>query len=271
MRDQCVISTPAPSVSSAGSIFAPGHLGALTRFIPVEQTSLLEFLIWPLRGEPRDLPPDVRSWLRYLSMDVAVAGRPIRIVVSVDPHAHLPLKGRILAAETIGELLAADDSDDSLRVLAQASGAEEVSRCIGTFFLETLRMAHTSLWQETGGPVISLLATIPVTGALRTLRMYEEVVTGLERGGWPAEMVIPVMVAVESFILGSALDMVAPATMFDPGLLSADVPAFASAVAARDAAAAGECRPPADLAFEVGLASLIEGLRGVLRSLQPTG
>lgn len=76
---------------------------------------------------------------------------------------------------------------------------------------------------------------------------------------------------MESFILGSALDMVAPATMFDPGLLSADVPAFASAVAARDAAAAGECRPPADLAFEVGLASLIEGLRGVLRSLQPTG
>jgi AcrR family transcriptional regulator len=117
-------------------------------------------------------------------------------------------------------------------------------------------------------PVISLLATIPVSGALRTLRMYDQVVTGLERGGWPSEMVIPVMVAVESFILGSALDVVAPPTMFDPGPLSADVPAFASAVAARDAAAAERGRPPADLAFEVGLASIIEGLRGALRSLE---
>jgi AcrR family transcriptional regulator len=116
--------------------------------------------------------------------------------------------------------------------------------------------------------VISLLSTIPVSGALRTLQMYDQVVTGLERGGWPSEMVIPAMVAVESFILGSALDMVAPPTMFDPGPLSADVPAFASAVAARDAAAAEGGRPPADLAFEVGLASMIEGLRVALRSLE---
>ncbi|GAA3805063.1 TetR/AcrR family transcriptional regulator C-terminal domain-containing protein [Sphaerisporangium flaviroseum] len=116
-------------------------------------------------------------------------------------------------------------------------------------------------------PAISLLATLPVTGALRTLRMYDQVVTGLERGGWPAEMVIPVMVAVESFILGSALDMVAPPDMFDSGPLAAEVPAFAATVRARDGAAAARGRPPADLSFEVGLAAIIDGLRRTLRTL----
>ncbi|MCW2881441.1 MAG: TetR/AcrR family transcriptional regulator [Sphaerisporangium sp.] len=116
-------------------------------------------------------------------------------------------------------------------------------------------------------PAISLLATLPVSGALRTLRMYEQVVTGLQRGGWPTETVIPVMVAVESFILGSALDVVAPPDMFDSGPLSAEVPAFAATVRARDASAAARGRPPADLSFEVGLRAIIEGLRHTLRDL----
>ncbi|WP_084518180.1 TetR/AcrR family transcriptional regulator [Microtetraspora niveoalba] len=116
-------------------------------------------------------------------------------------------------------------------------------------------------------PAISLLATLPITGAVRTLRMYEQVVVGLERGGWPAEMIIPVMVSVESFILGSALDMVAPPDMFDSGPLAAEAPSFAAAVRARDGAAAARGRPPADLSFEAGLAAIADGLRGTLRAL----
>lgn len=116
---------------------------------------------------------------------------------------------------------------------------------------------------------IPLFATTEVAGAVRTFRMYEQVVTGLERGGWPAGMVIPTMVAVESFIMGSALDMLAPPGNFDPGPFSADVPAFTATVAARDAAAAGQGCRPAGLAFEVGLVALVDGLRGVLRSLRP--
>ncbi|MFF0465710.1 hypothetical protein [Streptomyces mexicanus] len=115
------------------------------------KTSLLEFLVWPLRGEPRDLPLDVRSWVRHLSMDVAVAGRPIRIVLDVDPGAHPALTGRILTADTVEQLLATDDGGDGLRLLEQASGADEVDRSIGSFFLDALRMGHTSLWQAGGG------------------------------------------------------------------------------------------------------------------------
>ncbi|MFF5265026.1 hypothetical protein ACFY4C_39595 [Actinomadura viridis] len=115
------------------------------------KTSLLEFLVWPLRGEPRDLPPDVRSWLRYLSLDFTVAGRPARIVLDLEPKPRPTVEGRILTADTIDQLLAAGDDEGELRLLARASGTTEVRRCIGTFFLDTLRMKHTSLWQATGG------------------------------------------------------------------------------------------------------------------------
>ncbi|MER6504131.1 TetR/AcrR family transcriptional regulator C-terminal domain-containing protein [Streptomyces sp. NPDC001455] len=108
---------------------------------------------------------------------------------------------------------------------------------------------------------VSLLATIPVSGAHHTLRMYESVVAGLERGGWPTASVIPVMVGVESFILGSALDLVAPPTMFDPGPDSPEVPRFTAAVRARDESSASQARPAADLAFEVALTALVDGLR----------
>ncbi|MBV9024815.1 MAG: hypothetical protein JO362_13745 [Streptomycetaceae bacterium] len=113
------------------------------------KTSLLEFLVWPLRGEPRDLPPDVRSWLRHLSVDATVAGRPIRIVLDTGDGPHPQLRGRILTADSVDQLLTADD--DTVRLLATASGNDDVSRCIGAFFLDALRMEHTNLWQATGG------------------------------------------------------------------------------------------------------------------------
>jgi AcrR family transcriptional regulator len=115
---------------------------------------------------------------------------------------------------------------------------------------------------------IPLLATTEVAGAKRTFQSLEQVITGLERGGWPKDIVISVMVAVESFILGSALDLVAPPSNFDPGPFRDEVPAFTESVAARDKAAADQGRPPADLAFEVGLAALIDGLRALLNRTQ---
>ncbi|MFE5718603.1 hypothetical protein [Streptomyces erythrochromogenes] len=129
--------------------FAPGVWAIVHPDNSAGKTSLLEFLVFPLRGGPRDLPPDVRSWLRHLSVDIAVAGRAIRIVLDVDDQPHPQLRGRILAGESVDQLLAADD--EALRLLATASGNEEVSRCIGEFFLDALRMEHTNLWQVTGG------------------------------------------------------------------------------------------------------------------------
>ncbi|NED07618.1 hypothetical protein G3I55_38980 [Streptomyces sp. SID6648] len=129
--------------------FTPGVWAIVHPDNSAGKTSLLEFLVFPLRGGPRDLPPDVRSWLRHLSVDIAVAGRAIRIVLDVDDQPHPQLRGRILAGESVDQLLAADD--EGLRLLATASGNDEVSRCIGEFFLDALRMEHTNLWQVTGG------------------------------------------------------------------------------------------------------------------------
>lgn len=108
-------------------------------------------------------------------------------------------------------------------------------------------------------PTVALLATLPLTGALRTMQMYDTVVAAMVRAGWPEPEVLPTIVAVESFILGSALDAIAPADMFDPSGAEDAVPAFASAYEARIASLGAV--PPADAAFETGLAALLDGLR----------
>lgn len=108
-------------------------------------------------------------------------------------------------------------------------------------------------------PTVALLATLPLTGALRTMQMYDTVVAAMVRAGWPEPEVLPTIVAVESFILGSALDAIAPADMFDPSGAEDAVPAFASAYEARSASLGAV--PPADAAFETGLAALLDGLR----------
>lgn len=108
-------------------------------------------------------------------------------------------------------------------------------------------------------PTIALLATLPLTGAHRTMQMYDTVVAAMIRAGWPEADVLPTMVAVESFILGSALDAIAPADMFDPAGAEDDVPTFASAYRARQDAL-GDA-PPADAAFDTGLQALLDGLR----------
>jgi len=120
---------------------------------------------------------------------------------------------------------------------------------------------------------IALLATTPVTGANPTLSMYEEVTKGFLAEGWPEELAVSAIVALESFILGSALDAVAPADIFDTGDFAAQVPVFTQALAVRQrflgrdddvsyAAAA------ADQAFDLGLDALLTGLSTSLDRLR---
>ncbi|WP_309071676.1 TetR/AcrR family transcriptional regulator C-terminal domain-containing protein [Arthrobacter sp.] len=115
-------------------------------------------------------------------------------------------------------------------------------------------------------PLVPVIAVMPVGGAYETLRMYEEVTRGLLRAGWPRERVISTIVAVESFIYGSAMDVSAPTNIFDPGALADDFPLFTSAVTSNSSATAE--RSSADDAFDVGLEALIVGLRTRLESLR---
>ncbi|WP_291279989.1 TetR/AcrR family transcriptional regulator [Galactobacter sp.] len=104
--------------------------------------------------------------------------------------------------------------------------------------------------------VIAGIATLPVKDSPRTLAQYEAVTSALERGGIPAVRVVSVLVAFESFIFGSALDVSAPADIFDSGADAAQYPHFAAAVTQRAALPAD----PTEDAFELGLSALLNVL-----------
>ncbi len=112
---------------------------------------------------------------------------------------------------------------------------------------------------------VAFFATTPVTDAERTLLMYEGVVGPLVAAGWPQEHVVSMMVALESFILGSALDATAPADMFDPGEHTAEVPEFQAALLARSERLAGASAT--DESFEIGLNAMLLGLREFFQQL----
>ena len=109
-------------------------------------------------------------------------------------------------------------------------------------------------------PLIPVIAVLPITGAPHTLAMYDTVADGLRRGGWPEDMVVDAIVAVESFVLGSAMDVAAPEWIFDVGAEGHLAPTFAAAVAARH----GRGTSAAEDAFTLGLNSLVAGLRATL-------
>ena len=111
-------------------------------------------------------------------------------------------------------------------------------------------------------PLISVIAVLPVTGAPETLAMYEAVTNGFLKAGWPEDRIIPAIVALESFIFGSAFDVAAPEDIFESGSLGPDYPLFTAAVRRRG----GSQADSADAAFTIGLEALITGLQAQLTS-----
>jgi AcrR family transcriptional regulator len=99
---------------------------------------------------------------------------------------------------------------------------------------------------------IPLLMTSPVR-APRVLEQYERAVTLLLDAGFAAGEVMPLLVALENLVLGSALDLAAPEKMWEltDGTLT---PRLAEALAA-----VGEGRT--DRAFEVGLTGFLSHAR----------
>ncbi|WP_223253043.1 TetR/AcrR family transcriptional regulator [Arthrobacter sp. AFG7.2] len=109
-------------------------------------------------------------------------------------------------------------------------------------------------------PLIPVIAVLPVTDAPQTLAMYETVSKGFLAAGFPQERVVSSIVALESFIFGSAYDVTAPEDIFESGSMAESTPNFTAAVRS----SAGVPGRPADVAFELGLEALISGL-GALR------
>ncbi|MCZ2401911.1 TetR family transcriptional regulator [Paenarthrobacter sp. Z7-10] len=118
-------------------------------------------------------------------------------------------------------------------------------------------------------PLIPVIAVLPVTNAPRTVTMYEAVTAGFVAEGWPQERIVDAIVALESFIFGSAYDVTAPEGIFDTGALATTAPLFSTAVGRRTASANGagdekgnRVLGPSDSAFSLGLDALISGLAG---------
>lgn len=107
-------------------------------------------------------------------------------------------------------------------------------------------------------PLIPVIAVLPVSGAPQTLAVYEAVTRGFERAAWPEPLIVPAIIALESFIFGSAFDATAPETIFESGQLAGHYPRFTAAVSAlKDNAD----RRQADVAFGMGLDALLLGLQ----------
>lgn len=103
---------------------------------------------------------------------------------------------------------------------------------------------------------IKLLATRPIRTPF-VLYMYQDVIKGLLDGGWTIEQCLPIITAIENFILGSALDSVAPEVMIDVEGLREEVPLLTKATQIDD-------QSRANTAFEMGLHALVAGLRRIL-------
>ena len=100
---------------------------------------------------------------------------------------------------------------------------------------------------------IQMLAAEPVADPA-VHAMYEQAATVLQDAGFPRHEVLAVITAVESFVLGSALDLAAPPVMVS-GIDADATPRLAEAAAATPSG-----RARADQAFHLGLDALIAGL-----------
>lgn len=109
----------------------------------------------------------------------------------------------------------------------------------------------------THAPLVPVVAVLPVTGAPETLKMYEIVAAGFAGAGWPEEQIVPTIVALESFIYGSALDATAPEDIFDTGDLAGTSPVFTAAVRNQDRSGGAST---ADIAFRLGLEAMLSSL-----------
>ncbi|MGF0176989.1 TetR/AcrR family transcriptional regulator [Streptomyces sp. Marseille-Q5077] len=109
---------------------------------------------------------------------------------------------------------------------------------------------------------IPLLMTNPVR-APRVLEQYERAVTLLLDAGFPTAEVMPFIVALENMVLGSALDLAAPETMWEIADDSA-TPRLAEALAAL-----GGNRT--DRSFDLALEGFLAHARHTLESLQERG
>ncbi|RFA06922.1 hypothetical protein B7R21_17545 [Subtercola boreus] len=118
--------------------------------------------------------------------------------------------------------------------------------------------AHSYRSAFAAHPRVIPLLTSQVSTSPVILRVYEQFTLAANRAGWADSDILPVLTALESFILGSVLDMSGPTVLFNPRGQEAEFPAFFRAFSALKAVDQND--PVAGPAFELGLRGLVRGL-----------
>ncbi|MGP5496476.1 MULTISPECIES: TetR/AcrR family transcriptional regulator [Corynebacterium] len=114
-------------------------------------------------------------------------------------------------------------------------------------------------------PLVEVIASVPVSGAPRAVQMYEKVARVFELAGVAQELILPRVIMLESFIYGSALDVNAPANLFEvPENYEVQAPtlrksheSWARSIAMETSSAEN---PFAEEPFRLGLRALLKGI-----------
>ncbi len=109
--------------------------------------------------------------------------------------------------------------------------------------------------------IIAALATLPVADEPESIADYERIVAAMHRDNYPEHRIVPALVALESFIIGSALDSLTPEDNLRPETQPAAAPHLVRAELAAREHVARAATDAATETFEFGLAALLAGLR----------
>ncbi|MFI6585599.1 TetR/AcrR family transcriptional regulator [Embleya sp. NPDC050493] len=204
-----------------------------------------------------------RTALELIDRDGADAFSLVRLAKELGvrmPSLYNHVRNRDDVVHAVRELIAAEIDSAALALSPWDTGLADWARAYRAAFAR-----HPN--------AVRLLATMPVRTP-RVLDEYERVAVALESGGWPTGHTLRIIAVLESFVLGSALDMVAPEHMIDLASDAARYPRLTAAFAAAATATGtgtGPGRPAeprrADVAFEFGLRVLVNGLRDELAIL----
>ncbi|MBO1902759.1 TetR family transcriptional regulator [Leucobacter weissii] len=109
--------------------------------------------------------------------------------------------------------------------------------------------------------IVAALATLPIDSEPESIDEYERIVAAFRRDGYPERRIVPALVSIESFIIGSALDAIAPDDNMSPSKAPDLAPKLLRAERLARESAEESGVPMARAVFEFGLAALVDGLR----------
>lgn len=94
----------------------------VTAFITNEnlrgKSSILELVTWALRGKPRELRSDVRSWFEHITLEYAINGIPMAVILTKQETGFVADVMRATDATTLRAYLAGETEPQAVNVVA---------------------------------------------------------------------------------------------------------------------------------------------------------